>query len=119
MNNKQRLSLAKWKCKYRKKELYGDLRKYLGKAFKNPAQRRECKILVRTSYVRSCSHVNFDSTQICSFTSGWLHKGQKRHPHRRAMLRPRKRISLSSTFWARGYHVSTAGKDEEAIRRYT
>ena len=29
-----------------------------------------------------------------------------------------KRNFTGQHFWARGYHVSTVGKDEEAIRRY-
>jgi len=41
MNNEQSLSHTKWECKYhltwipkyRKKELYGDLRRYLGEVF--------------------------------------------------------------------------------------
>jgi putative transposase len=53
MNNEQSLSHTKWECKYhltwipkyRKKTLYGDLRKYLGEVLRDLAQRRECEIL--------------------------------------------------------------------------
>ena len=53
MNNDQSLSHTKWECKYhltwipkyRKKELYGDLRRYLGEVFSELARRRECEIL--------------------------------------------------------------------------
>jgi putative transposase len=53
MSNAQSLSRTKWECKhhrtwipkYRKKELYGDLRKYLGEVFREPARRREGEIL--------------------------------------------------------------------------
>ena len=53
MNNDQSLNHTKWECKYhltwipkyRKKELYGDLRKYLGEVFRELALRRECEIL--------------------------------------------------------------------------
>jgi len=53
MDNEQSLSHTKWECKYhltwipkyRKKELYGDLRRYLGDVFRDLAQRRECEIL--------------------------------------------------------------------------
>jgi len=53
MNNNQSLNHTKRECKYhltwipkyRKKELYGDLRKYLGGVFKELAMRRECEIL--------------------------------------------------------------------------
>ena len=30
----------------------------------------------------------------------------------------RKRNYVGQHFWARGYHVSTVGKDEDAIRKY-
>ena len=53
MNNEQSLSHTKWECKYhltwipkyRKKAIYGDLRKYLGEVLRELAQRRECEIL--------------------------------------------------------------------------
>ena len=53
MNNDYSLSHTKWECKYhltwipkyRKKQLYGDLRKYLGEVLKGLARRRECEIL--------------------------------------------------------------------------
>ena len=53
MNNEQSLSHKKRECKYhltwipkyRKKEMYGDLRKYLGEVFQELARRRECQIL--------------------------------------------------------------------------
>jgi len=48
MNNERSLSHTKWECKYhltwipkyRKKELYGDLRIYLGEVLRGLAQRR-------------------------------------------------------------------------------
>jgi len=53
MSNAQSLSHTKWECKYhltwipkyRKKELYGDLRKYLGDVLWELARRKECEIL--------------------------------------------------------------------------
>ena len=53
MNSEQSLSHTKWECKYhltwipkyRKKELYGDLRKNLGEVFRELARRRECEVL--------------------------------------------------------------------------
>ena len=53
MSNAQSLSHTKWECKYhltwipkyRRKELYGDLRKYLGDVLRELARRKECEIL--------------------------------------------------------------------------
>ena len=53
MDDKQSLSHTKWECKYhlvwipkyRKKDLYGGLRKYLGSCFKDLASQKESQIL--------------------------------------------------------------------------
>jgi putative transposase len=53
MNNDSSLSHSRWECKYhvvwipkyRRKTLYGELRKYLGQIFKDLARSRECEII--------------------------------------------------------------------------
>jgi len=53
MKNKCSLNHTKWECKYhltwipkyRKKQLFGDIRNYLGEVFRELAGRRECEIL--------------------------------------------------------------------------
>ena len=53
MNDIKSLSHTKWECKYhltwipkyRKKEIYGDLRKHLGEVFRELARRADCEIL--------------------------------------------------------------------------
>jgi putative transposase len=52
-SNAQSLSNTKWECKYHltwipkysKKELYEDLRKYLGEVLRESVRRKECEIL--------------------------------------------------------------------------
>ena len=46
-----------------------------------------------------------------------LSQRQERHPHGSG-LRGRKRNFTGQHFWARGYFVSTVGRDEDAIREY-
>jgi REP element-mobilizing transposase RayT len=53
MNDVQSLNHSKWECKYdvtwipkyRKKKLYGEIRKYLGEVFKELAGQKECEVL--------------------------------------------------------------------------
>ena len=53
MNDVSSLNHSQWECKYhvvwipkyRKKALYGQLRKYLGQVFKDLARNRECEVL--------------------------------------------------------------------------
>ncbi len=47
---------------------------------------------------------------------GYL-KGQERHPHR-ANPPGRRQNYIGQHFWARGYFVSTVGRDEENVREY-
>ena len=55
MSDVQSLNHSKWECKYhitwipkcRRKSLYGGLRKYLGKVFRELARQKECEILER------------------------------------------------------------------------
>ena len=52
MNDSESLAHTKWECKfhvvwipkYRRKALYGQLRKYLGPVFRDLAQQRECPV---------------------------------------------------------------------------
>ncbi len=53
MHNIQSLSHSRWECKYhlvwipkyRRKTIYGDLRKYLGEIFKELARQKECEVI--------------------------------------------------------------------------
>ena len=70
MNNEQSLSHTKWECKYhltwipkyRKKQIFEDMRKYLGEVFKELARRRECEVLEGHLRPRSCAHAGRDRT---------------------------------------------------------
>jgi len=46
----------------------------------------------RPSDARPCPHLAFHPAQVCGFTSGWFHKGQKRHPNRPNVPRTQEKL---------------------------
>ena len=125
MSDIQSLNHSKWECKYhitwipkcRRKSLYGELRKYLGKVFRDMARQKEREILeghLMEDHVHML--VGIPPKYAVSQVIGYL-KG-KSAIHIARVYMGRKRNYKGQHFWARGYHVSTVGRDEEAIRKY-
>ena len=125
MENVERLSHTLWECKYhlvwipkcRKKTLYGPLRKYLGSLFKDLASQRECEIIeghLLPDHVHILIWIppKYAVAQVVGFI-----KGKSAIHIARTYLGRRKNFTGQS-FWARGYYVSTVGKDEETTREY-
>jgi putative transposase len=121
----QTLKHSVWECKYhvvwipkyRKKTLYGELRKYLGDIFHELAKQKECKIEeghLMSDHVHMLISIppKYSVAQIVGFI-----KGKSAISIARIYLGRRKNFTGQS-FWARGYHVSTVGRDEEKIRNY-
>ena len=121
----QTLKHSVWECKYhivwipkyRKKTLYGELRKYLGEIFHELAKQKECKIEeghLMSDHVHMLISIppKYSVAQIVGFI-----KGKSAISIARIYLGRRKNFTGQS-FWARGYHVSTVGRDEEKIRKY-
>ena len=125
MNNDQSLSHTKWEFKYhltwipkyRKKELYGDLRINLGEVFSELARRPECEIL-EGHLLPDHAHMlisippKYAVSQVVGFIKGKsaIHIARNYIGH--------KKNFTGQHFWARGFHVCTVGRDEEAIRKY-
>ena len=67
-----RLNHATWECKYhvvftpkyRKKPLFGQIRRYLGTEFHELARRKECKIEGRSSDARPCAYPDIDPAEV-------------------------------------------------------
>ena len=125
MKEYQSLSHTKWECKYhivwipknRKKKLYGELRKYLGEVLKELARRKECEIEeghLRADHVPMLIAIppKHAVAQVVGYIKG------KSAIHIARMYGGRKRNFTGEHFWARGYYVSTVGRDEETIREY-
>jgi len=106
-----------WIPKYRKKKIYGNLRQYLGDIFRELATQEECRILeghLMPDHVHMLISVppKFAVAQVIGFLKG------KSAIAIAKKFGGRKKNFTGQHFWARGYHVSTVGRDEETIRQY-
>jgi len=125
MDEYESLSHTKWECKYhvvfipkyRKKALYGNLRHHLGEVFHRLARQKESRI--EEGHLQS-DHVHMMITippkYAVSQVIGYM-KG-KSAIHVARVYGERKRNFVGQHFWARGYFVSTVGRDEAVIRSY-
>ena len=125
MDTVESLNHSVWDCKYhvvfipkcRRKTLYGDLRKYLGEVFRRLAQQKDSRI--EEGHLLS-DHVHmliaippkYAVAQVVGFIKG------KSAIHLARVYGERKRNFVGQHFWARGYFVSTVGRDERVIRAY-
>ena len=125
MNDIQSLKHTVWDCKYhmvwipkyRKKVLYGDLRKYLGEVVRDLAAQRECKIHeghLMGDHVHMMISIppKYSVAQVAGYIKG------KSAIHIARAYAGRRQNFIGQSFWARGYYVSTTGRDEEIIRQY-
>ena len=125
MNDVESLSHTKWECKYhivfipkyRKKALYGALRHQLGEVLKQLAMQRESRI-DEGHLMRDHVHmlVSIPPKYSVSQVVGYL-KG-KSAIHIARTFTGKARNFTGESFWARGYFVSTVGRDEKQIREY-
>jgi len=119
------LSHAVWECKYhlvwipkyRKKTLYGQLRRYLGEVFRKLARQKESEVVeghLMSDHVHMLISVppKYAVAQVVGFLKG------KSAIHIARTFMGRERNFTGHHFWARGYFVSTIGKDEKAIKEY-
>ena len=125
MYDEQSLSHAKWDCKYhviwipkyRKKSIFGDLRKYLGEIFRELAKQKECTVIeghLMPDHIHILLSIppKYSVAQIVGFIKGKSAIQIARN------FQGRKKNFVGQNFWARGYYVSTVGKDEDAVRAY-
>ena len=125
MNDVESLSHTKWECKYhivyipkyRKKALYGALRQQLGEVLKQLAMQRESRI-EEGHLMRDHVHmlVSIPPKYSVSQVVGYMKGKSAIHIARTFMGKPRN--FTGESFWARGYFVSTVGRDEKDIREY-
>ena len=125
MDEFESLNHSRWECKYhvvfipkcRRKTLYARLRQHLGEVFRQLAQRKECQILeghLMSDHVHMLIAIppKYAVSQVVGYIKG------KSAIHVARVYGERKRNFVGQHFWARGYFVSTVGRDEEVIRRY-
>jgi putative transposase len=103
--------------KYRKKKLYGEIRRYLGPVFHELAQQKGCKIL-EGHMVQDHVHmlISIPPKYAVSQIVGYI-KGKSAIAVAR-QFSGRKQNFQGEQFWARGYAVSTVGFEEDQIRKY-
>ncbi len=125
MDGAESLSHSKWECKYhvvfipkrRRKTLYGALRKHLGEVFHRLAGQKESRIeeghlLPDHVHMLIAIPPKYAVSQVIGYIKG------KSAIHLARVYGERKRNFVGQHFWARGYFVSTVGRDETVIREY-
>jgi REP-associated tyrosine transposase len=125
MNDYQSQSHTKWDCKYhvvfipkcRRKSLYGALRSEIGPVFRELARQKECQVEeghVMPDHVHIMLSVppKYSVSQVVGFIKG------KSAIHIARAYGGKKKNFVGESFWARGFFVSTVGRDEETIRKY-
>ena len=116
---------SKWDCKYhvvfipkyRRKALYAELRRHLGLVFRALAEQKESRIeeghlMVDHVHMLISIPPKHPVAHVVGFMKG------KSAIHIARTFMDRKRNFVGQHFWARGYFVSTVGRDEAVIRKY-
>jgi putative transposase len=119
------LSHTVWDCKFhivfipkcRRKTLYADLRRHLGGVFRQLAAQKGCEIVeghLMPDHVHMMIAIppKLAVSQVVGYIRG------KSAIHLARVYGERKRNFVGQHFWARGYFVSTVGRDEATIRAY-
>ncbi|MGB8702461.1 MAG: IS200/IS605 family transposase [Thermosynechococcaceae cyanobacterium] len=121
----QSLSHSKWDCKYhlvfvpkyRRKVMFGEIRKHLGPIFHELARQKECRIIeghLMPDHVHMC--IEIPPKYAVASVVGFL-KGKSAIAIARQFSGKQRNFS-GENFWARGYAVSTVGFELEVVRRY-
>ena len=125
MDEYETLGHTAWDCKYhvvfipkcRRKTICASLRPHLGEVFKKLAQQREAKVSkghLMPDHVHMMILIppKYAVSQVIGYIKG------KSAIHMARVYGERKRNFTGQHFWARGYFLSTVGRDEVAIRAY-
>jgi len=125
MDKNQSLCHTKAECKYhvvfipkcRRRVLYTELRPYLGEVLRNLALQKESRIEeghLMSDHVHLLIEIppKYAVSQVIGYIKG------KSAIHLARVYGERKRNFTGQHFWARGYFVTTVGRDEATIRAY-
>ena len=125
MTQENSLAHTKWMCKYhivwipkyRKKKLFGDLRRELGPVLRELARQRESEIeegQMMSDHVHILISIppKYSVAQVVGYIKG------KSAIHIARTYMGRQRNFTGEHFWARGDYVSTVGLDESVVRQY-
>jgi putative transposase len=125
MQTYETLKHTTWECKYhvvfipkcRRRTLFAQLRRDLGPVFRSLAEQKECTVEeghLMPDHVHMLLSIppKYAVSQVMGFIKG------KSAIHIARVYAGRRRNFVGQHFWARGYWVSTVGKNEAAVRRY-
>ena len=125
MTHYRSLNHSKWACqyhvvfipKYRKKAIYGELWRYFGEVLRRLARQRESEVEeghLMADHVHMLLSIppKYAVAQVIGYIKG------KSAIHSAREFARRSRSFVGQHLWARGYFVSTLGRDERAIRAY-
>ncbi len=125
MSDYRSLAHSRWECKYhvvfipkyRRKRIFGQIKQYLGEVFHRLARQKECQIEeghLMADHVHMMISIppKYSVAQVIGYIKG------KSAIHIAREFAGRKRNYVGQHFWARGYFVSTVGRDEAVIREY-
>jgi putative transposase len=103
--------------KCRRRTLYGSLRAHLGEVFRKLAVQKESRIeeghlLPDHVHMLIAIPPKYAVSQVVGFIKG------KSAIHLARVYGEQRRNFVGQHFWARGYFVSTVGRDERVIRDY-
>ena len=125
MKDWQSQAHVKWECKYhvvilpkyRRKALYGRLRREIGKILRDLCRQKGIE-LVEGKAVSDHIHMllSVPPRYSIAMTVGYL-KGKSAIRIHRELMKMQGTL-FGRSFWSRGYCVSTVGLDEAAIRKY-
>jgi len=119
------LNHTKWECKYhvvfipkcRRRTIYGAVRRELGPVFRRLTEHKECRVEeghLMPDHVHMLLAIppKYAVANVVGYIKG------KSAIHLARTFSERKRNFVGAHFWARGYFVSTVGRDEAVIREY-
>ena len=125
MQNYESLRHTVWGCKYhvvfipecRRKVLYGQIRRELGRVFRELAGQKESEVIegdlmVDDMHMLLSVPPKYSVAQVMGSIKG------KSAIQIARVYAGRRRNFVGQHFWACGYWVSIAGKNEAAVRRY-
>jgi len=125
MEQYETLSHTKWECKYhvvfipkyRRKTLYGELRRNLGEVIRKLTEQKESHIeeghlMPDHVHIMISIPPKYSVSQVIGYIKG------KSAIHVARTFLGKKQNFVGQHFWAREYFVSTVGRDEAVIRDY-
>jgi putative transposase len=125
MEEYETLNHTKWECKYhvvfipkcRRRTIFGAIKRELGPVFRVLAEHKESRVeeghlMIDHVHMLLAIPPKYAVANVVGYIKG------KSAIHIARTFSERKRNFVGQHFWARGYFVSTVGRDEAVIREY-